>query len=1325
MPNFLPDNLLALFIPRPPLEYLPPATELLVDLNEKRPPITGIAQYIAEFEDTVEKQPETLVETNAQKKARRQKQNEELKSFKLEQAIALWNPAENAKATRDPYKTLFVSRLNYETSESKLKREFEKFGRIERLHMVYDKDGKPRGYAFIEYVNKDDMRAAYKKADGMKLDGRRIVVDYERGRTQKSWLPRRLGGGKGDTRRTKESRAELLSKGFRIDDRDRRDYRSGSRGCDRERDRDRDRERDRDRDSDRRRSRSRDRNRDRDRREESYRPTAPSRFTMRRGPLSADESDVVWSLCEKLRSERLLVSNELEAIVQLHTQIADRMIELGINEWSSQQQQLTFKRLLHSHELVKPETTCSLIDRMNVSKWTEAHQRLGYHSSSFEALLRLFSESPRATAEFLNGCETLTQNESMTTEEVMGAIFSMVYGHCIFPSDERRILDVLKYLIDLQVVPHPNPRLSIRKGTSAFCCLYKLFTENLFSAKVFLTSALHDPVMLVLCQDEIFLDIDPAKSPLRFPTAERQRLFGVDPESAEYQAKTAKHRKIIQERLVQVAHAFVKGISDSLVCFPTSLTWLVQQMYKLLIDVGRTRDQAKLICTDLVVTNLLCPAITNPESLGIISDTPIGRIPRFNLMQMGQLIQTLVLLKYEQPSPNMQFLSSHFKESSICDLVGNLLNRSLPELDAMFTPVITSSNDNEELLRRTYFLGSLHEINSILCAVRSSATEMIKDGKVSKSIKEYVKRMPAFFSTPINQAPLQNVNGRRGTKMRQLTEKVQSARNLLILQRTPSANEVPIPTIELPPEYFDIVVFRLNVGDELLGLKPENKFIEGLTNANVAETPGKMPRLPPRPSMGIVTPPMIPPRPIAQRQETSWRQIHHSSTTSDILESFLSEWAIDVEKPRRSESGMVVAGSHPANAVTQQSVDDILNEYRIRESPMTLIDASNDLPEINVPPQNVLYYDSENLLQCQAFIDAKRKLRHVLGNIGTLPSFILCSKVETVNIVEFSSERLQLLRLLRVLLAEAINTREQVLSAHIREVIRVLNFFDDKGICKLLTILRDEHHERTAYVVYLRESRLTLLRLLTQIQRLDQRVKKEQTLTRECVVEFLIKFFLDNHGHSHTKLFDAFKQLQVQDERTDLLHKTLTSLAKCLSESPMWKDATEEMLDFANKTVERSVMVPIHNFAFYPNLDADIHRDNALHRSLSKLARTITPDHPMLHIPKELQGEAPWPSAQADIEILNAYKSPRDKLQCVVRACSTISNLIALAPKTGPASADDLTPVLVYVLIQANPPALLSNVQYVQNFCRSHMAGSDLYWWTQFTSAIEFIKTLL
>eukprot|EP00121_Abeoforma_whisleri_P011464 Awhi_evm1s10575 len=43
--------------------------------------------------------------------------------------------------------------------------------------------------------------AAYKRGDGMKIDGKRVLVDVERGRTVEGFLPRRLGGGIGETRK--------------------------------------------------------------------------------------------------------------------------------------------------------------------------------------------------------------------------------------------------------------------------------------------------------------------------------------------------------------------------------------------------------------------------------------------------------------------------------------------------------------------------------------------------------------------------------------------------------------------------------------------------------------------------------------------------------------------------------------------------------------------------------------------------------------------------------------------------------------------------------------------------------------------------------------------------------------------------------------------------------------------------------------------------------------------------------------------------------------------------------------------------------------------
>lgn len=44
--------------------------------------------------------------------------------------------------------------------------------------------------------------------------------------------------------------------------------------------------------------------------------------------------------------------------------------------------------------------------------------------------------------------------------------------------------------------------------------------------------------------------------------------------------------------------------------------------------------------------------------------------------------------------------------------------------------------------------------------------------------------------------------------------------------------------------------------------------------------------------------------------------------------------------------------------------------------------------------------------------------------------------------------------------------------------------------------------------------------------------------------------------------------------------------------------------------------------------------------------------------------------------------------------------------------------------MQANPPSLLSTVQYVSSFFGNRLEGEEQYWWTQFASAIEFIKTM-
>ncbi|KAG7459832.1 hypothetical protein MATL_G00214880 [Megalops atlanticus] len=263
MTQFLPPNLLALFAPRDPIPYLPQLEKLPHEKHHNQP-YCGIAPFIKHFEDPLDAPLPTRAETREERLARKRREKAERRQAVLETELQMWDPHNDPNAQGDAFRTLFVARVNYDTTESKLRREFEVYGPIKRIYLVYSKKtGKPRGYAFIEYEHERDMHSAYKHADGKKIDGRRVLVDVERGRTVKGWHPRRLGGGLGGTRRggpdvnIKHSGRDDAS---RYDERPIGGERDRERGSDRRADRSRERDREKDR-GDRRRSRSRERRR--------------------------------------------------------------------------------------------------------------------------------------------------------------------------------------------------------------------------------------------------------------------------------------------------------------------------------------------------------------------------------------------------------------------------------------------------------------------------------------------------------------------------------------------------------------------------------------------------------------------------------------------------------------------------------------------------------------------------------------------------------------------------------------------------------------------------------------------------------------------------------------------------------------------------------------------------------------------------------------------------------------------------------------------------------------------------------------------------------
>jgi len=200
-------------MPDPPLRHLQPPKrkrpKVYTDegLLKKGTGLSGVGAYMAQFERKVAPKRVIQMTPKAKKEIKTKEREEKVKTvhgplieiYRREQ-----RESSGEYMNMNCYNTLFVGRLAYEVTERKLLREFESFGAVKDVKLVTFKDGeragKSRGYAFVEFEQEDDMKRAYRAADGMRIEGKEIVVDVERGHTVPNWLPRKLGGGLGGTR---------------------------------------------------------------------------------------------------------------------------------------------------------------------------------------------------------------------------------------------------------------------------------------------------------------------------------------------------------------------------------------------------------------------------------------------------------------------------------------------------------------------------------------------------------------------------------------------------------------------------------------------------------------------------------------------------------------------------------------------------------------------------------------------------------------------------------------------------------------------------------------------------------------------------------------------------------------------------------------------------------------------------------------------------------------------------------------------------------------------------------------------------------------------
>lgn len=160
------------------------------------------------------------------------------------------------------------------------------------------------------------------------------------------------------------------------------------------------------------------------------------------------------------------------------------------------------------------------------------------------------------------------------------------------------------------------------------------------------------------------------------------------------------------------------------------------------------------------------------------------------------------------------------------------------------------------------------------------------------------------------------------------------------------------------------------------------------------------------------------------------------------------------------------------------------------------------------------------------------------------------------------------------------------------------------------------------------------------------------------------------------------------------------TMESAIKDHPLWANATIEAIDSAMEGLEKYVMTKLFSRTF-ASTSEDVKIDQEISEKICLLQTFLRPKH--LDIPTFLQNEASWLLAEKELQKINSFKAPREKLLCIMNCCRVINNLLlnaSMSENIELGGADDFLPVLIYVMIKARSPwpILLSCIQTSNSF---------------------------
>lgn len=217
-------------------------------------------------------------------------------------------------------------------------------------------------------------------------------------------------------------------------------------------------------------------------------------------------------------------------------------------------------------------------------------------------------------------------------------------------------------------------------------------------------------------------------------------------------------------------------------------------------------------------------------------------------------------------------------------------------------------------------------------------------------------------------------------------------------------------------------------------------------------------------------------------------------------------------------------------------------------------------------------------------------------------------------------------------------------------------------------------------------------------------------------------------------LHEFSKRQWNNTEQQKIVHDFLEFITGKMLVYEPFKSASEREFDNAREGMEKLILNRLYPELFPPLIVAkygktitqknghgeDLDRDKILNDKI-KIYAWVREEH--LDIPHGPMNDRFLGLAGIELNKLDQFRAPRDKIICILNCCKVIFGLLRHVGSDE--SADKFVPFLILTLLRANVANLCSHVSFIQNFRDSDkMTGESGYYLSSLQGAMNFLEVL-